>query len=50
MDTNRITNVEIITDKNEETWKAKIVQIVIPFFLAGLGMVGAGLLLSTVKV
>jgi hypothetical protein len=49
-DINRITDVEIIKSKNEETMKAKLVQIVIPFFLAGLGMVCTGLLLSRVKV
>lgn len=49
-DKKRVSKVEIVSCKNEESWQVKLVQIVIPFFIAGLGMVGAGCLLSVVQV
>ena len=36
--------------EHKETLVAMIVQIVLPFFLAGFGMMAAGLLLDTVQV
>lgn len=37
-------------NEHKETLAAMIVQIVLPFFLAGFGMMAAGLLLDTVQV
>jgi len=34
----------------ENKWYINLIQIMIPFFLAGFGMVGAGLLLDYVQV
>jgi len=36
--------------EHKETLMAMVVQIVLPFFLAGFGMMAAGLLLDTVQV
>ena len=33
-----------------EKWYINLIQIVIPFIIAGFGMVGAGILLNEVKV
>ena len=37
-------------EKRKEKWYFKLIQIVIPFLIAGLGMVGAGVLFSFVSV
>ena len=42
----KIDGKEIIIEK----WYFKFLQIVIPFFIAGFGMVGAGILFSVVEV
>jgi hypothetical protein len=42
-----------LTDRIEdepEKWYLKLIQIVIPFLIAGFGMVSAGLLLEKVQV
>ena len=39
-----------LNERKKEKWYLKLVQIVIPFFIAGFGMVGAGLLLAVVSV
>ena len=41
---------QVEVKRAEENWKIKLVQIVIPFFISGLGMVGAGLLFGEVQV
>jgi hypothetical protein len=38
------------TNVHKEKWYNKFIQIIIPFCIAGLGMVGAGILFSIVKV
>jgi hypothetical protein len=43
--------VELDTGHHKENkWYINLIQIMIPFFLAGFGMVGAGLLLDYVQV
>ena len=34
----------------KEKWQINLIQIIIPFFIAGIGMVGTGILLSVVQV
>ena len=49
-----VRNIEIvkadIVVKRKEKWYFKMIQIIIPFFIAGFGMVGAGILFSFVQV
>jgi hypothetical protein len=42
--------VENKTVQTKEKWYSKFMQIIIPFFIAGFGMVGAGILFSEVQV
>lgn len=49
-----ITDEENLNKLNEEhqheKWYHSLIQIVIPFLIAGMGMVGAGVLLNEVQV
>jgi hypothetical protein len=44
-------NLKKLNDEHQhEKWYHSLIQIVIPFLIAGMGMVGAGVLLNEVQV
>ena len=46
----RDSRESLIPDEHKETWLTILGQVCIPFIIAGLGMVGAGLILEHVQV
>ncbi|ODN02600.1 Solute carrier family 41 member 2, partial [Orchesella cincta] len=46
---NQDSSENLIPESSKESWSKILLQVFIPFFTAGLGMVGAGLLLDFVK-
>ncbi|CAL8104828.1 unnamed protein product [Orchesella dallaii] len=46
---NQDSSENLIPDSNKEKWTNILFQVCIPFFIAGMGMVGAGILLDFVK-
>ena len=46
----RDSRESLIPEEHKERWYTILAQVCIPFLIAGLGMVGAGLILDVVKV
>jgi hypothetical protein len=46
----RDSRESLIPEEHKERWYTILMQVCIPFLIAGLGMVGAGLILDVVKV
>ncbi|XP_026733907.1 solute carrier family 41 member 1-like [Trichoplusia ni] len=44
-----LTPAELLARKKEERWWTTLMQVAVPFFIAGCGTIGAGLVLGTVR-